>query len=159
MKLREDEQILRVYHHHPTPFVFNILKVLCLAVPVYFFVFALADALSRKAYFFLHLGFFVLFLAIVAYLSLIYWLDKLIVTSQRMIHIDWQYLSIRHESDLELKHIQDVLTNENGWLSHFKIFDYGKLFVDTASSSTAIEFDNAPNPEEMRRYIYHVKQQ
>jgi len=159
MQLREGEQILKVYHHHPTPFVFSILKVIVATLPFFLMLFWLQEALSTMWYVIAHLVVFFIFGIVVTYASLVYWLDKLIITNQRIVYIDWKYLTVRDEAEAFLTDIQDVQTNEKGVFSYFWIFDYGTLRLDTASSYVTLEFIEAPNPEEIRRFIYHVRNQ
>ncbi len=100
---------------------------------------------------------FALFALVLIYVSLIYWLDKVIITNVRIIHIDWKYLTIRDESEAFLSDIQDVQTEEKGILAKFWIFDYGLIRLDTPSSYVTIEFKDAPDPENIRKYIFSMK--
>jgi len=159
MELREGEQILKIYHHHPTPFVFQILKAVLATLPFFFLLFILQTAFSSSAYVIAHLLVFAVFSLLVVYLSLIYWLDKLVITNLRIIHVDWKYLTIRDEAEALLDDIQDILTAEKGLLSYFSFFDYGQIRIDTASSHTTLTFEDAPNPEGIRQFIYHVRHQ
>lgn len=159
MELREGEEILKVYHHHPTPFVFTVLRVIAVTFPFFLMIFLFKGVLSPKWFFLAHLFVFLMFSLVLVYLSLIYWLDKLVVTNNRVIHIDWKYLTIRDEAEALLKDIQDVQTEEKGVLAALWIFDYGLLRLDTPSSYITIEFFNAPDPEGIRKFIFHVKTQ
>lgn len=159
MLLREGEQILKVYHHHPTPFVFDILKVIVGAFPFLLMLFLFQSIMSTKWIVISHLIVLFVFSLVIVYVSLIYWLDKLIITTHRIIHIDWKYLTVRDESEAILTDIQDVQTYEKGVLSHFWIFDYGTLKMDTASSYVALEFVDCPDPEKIRQFIYHLRNQ
>lgn len=159
MHLREGEKILRVFRHHPTPFVFDLLKVVAAALPFFIILYALRDGLSTKWFILWHVILLAVFSLVMVYLSLIYWLDKLVITNFRIVHIDWKYLTIRNEAEALLDDIQDVQTHEKGLLSYFRVFDYGTLKLDTASSYVTLEFFDAPNPEEIRRFIYHVRNQ
>ena len=84
-------------------------------------------------------------------------MDRLIITDKRVIYVNWKFLTIRDEDETELADIQDIHTKEKGLLSMVKIFDYGLFKLQTASHITAITFDNAPDPEGIRHYIYHIK--
>ena len=77
----------------------------------------------------------------------------------QFVYIDWEYLTVRNEAEALLNDIQDVQTEEKGLLSFFWIFDYGTLRLDTASSYVTIEFFDAPDPEGIRKFIYHIKTQ
>lgn len=159
MKLLPGEKPLKVYHHHPTPFVFDMLKVILGSLPFFFLLFLFESVLSTKWYVISHLIVFGVFSLVILYVSLIYWLDKLIITNQRIIHEDWKYLTVREDAIAFLKDIQDIQTEERGILATFRIFDYGLLRLDTPSSYVTIEFLDAPDPESIRRFIYHLKQQ
>jgi hypothetical protein len=159
MQLREGEQIVKVFHHHPTPFVFDVLKVILGSFPFFLLLFLFTPILSLKWAVILYLMVFALFTLVLIYVALIYWLDKLIITNQRIIHIDWKYLTVRDESEAFLKDIQDVQTEEKGILSRFWVFDYGLLRLDTPSSYVTIEFLDAPDPENIRKHIFSLKQQ
>lgn len=159
MKLSEGERILKVYHHHPTPFVFNVLKVILGTFPFLLLLFLFESLFSTKAFIFAHLILFFVFSLIIVYISFIYWLDKLVITDKRVVYINWKYLTVREEAEALINDIQDIRTKENGFLSNFWIFDYGKLRIDTPSSYVIVEFYNAPDPEEIRKYIFHIKSQ
>jgi len=157
MQLREGEQILKVYHHHPTPFVFDVLKVIVGAFPFFFLIYLFQPSLSTKSFILVNLGVFLIFSLVILYISLIYWLDKVIVTNQRVIHIDWKYLTVRDEAEALLDDIQDVQTEEKGILALLWIFDYGLVRLDTPSSYVTIVFKDAPDPEGMRKFIFSIK--
>lgn len=159
MHLREGEQILKIYHHHPTPFILNILKLIIATMPFFLLLFAFQEALSQSGYVLGHLIVLFIFSIVVVYLSLIYWLDKLVITNHRIVHIDWRYLTIRDESEGFIDDIQDIQTEEKGILSYFRIFDYGNIKIETASSHATLVFLHAPDPEGIRRYIYHLRTQ
>lgn len=159
MHLREGEKILKVYHHHPTPFIFLVLKVIGSFLPFFFLLFLFKQGLSTKAFAIGQTFVFLLFALVIVYISLIYWLDKLIVTNMRTIFINWKYLTLRDEGEALLDDIQDIETKEKGIFSYFWIFDYGHVKIETASSHTIIEFVNAPDPEGIRHFIYHSKDQ
>lgn len=101
----------------------------------------------------------IFFILVVLYKSLVYWLDRLVITDQRIVHVEWRNLAVRDEAEVRLRDIQDILTQEKGLLSYFKIFDYGTIRMDTASAYVALQFKNAPDPEGIRRFIYHVRNQ
>ncbi|MBI2634709.1 PH domain-containing protein [Candidatus Peregrinibacteria bacterium] len=159
MHLREGEKILKVYRHHPTPFVYKIFKLVLLFVPFYLLLILAGGNLSGRGYFWSYFLLSVLLIIVLTYSALVYWLDKLVITNQRIIYINWKYLTVKHESDLELGKIEDIQTQENGFWAHFRIFDYGTLNLATASSYTALVFTEAPDPEHIRQFINHIMQQ
>jgi hypothetical protein len=159
MKLRENEQVLKVFHHHPTPFVFQVFKLILAFIPFLWLTFIFQESVSNKMFVFIHLMLLFLFSLISIYIALIYWLDKLVITNLRVVHIDWKYLTVRDEIEAMLDDIQDISTAEKGILSYFRVFDYGDIQIATASSRVVLKFGWAPDPEGIRRFIYHVRKQ
>lgn len=159
MHLREDEHILKIFHHHPTPFVFDILKVIVATFPFFLVLFLFKETMSTKWFVLLHVIIFGLFAFAIVYMSVIFWLDKVVVTNERVIYINWKSLFIREEAEAFWAEIQDVKTQEKGFLSYFWVFDYGYFRIETAASHVTINFMDAPDPEGMRQFIYHVRQQ
>lgn len=159
MHLGETEQILKVYHHHSTPFIYLIVKTIVAFLPFYVLLLIFNGGMTTSQTIVSHLLIFALFVLVVTYQTIVYWLDRLVITNERVINIDWRYLTIKNESEASLKDIQDIKTTEKGILAHFRFFDYGMVKLETAASYVFIEFNNAPDPEAIRKFIYHVKSQ
>lgn len=157
MDLREGEHILKVYRHHRTPFVIDLLKIIVGSFPFFLLLYLFGPSISAKAYFIAHVVIISLFTLVLIYQSLIYWLDKLVITNQRVVLIDWKFLTIRKEYETELIDIQDIITREKGVLAVFKWLDYGTFRLQTASHASIIEFNDAPDPEGIRQFIYTIK--
>jgi len=158
MHLREGEQILKVYHHHPTPFVGQVFVAMLGTLPFYLMLFLMQESFSPKGFWIAASVIFFIFAIVVAYLSLVYWLDQFVITNQRIVFIDWKFLSLKDEAEAFYHEIQEIQTREKGFLAYFKIFDYGTIVIETASAHIDIEFTNAPDPEEIRRFIYHIRE-
>lgn len=159
MMLREGEKILRTYRHHPTPFVWQIIKALALMVPLYFIIYIFTNGLFTGWAILIHVFVLIICGLVLLYLTLIYWMDKFIVTNQRVLYIDYKYLTVSEEAETFLNDIQDITTKENGLLSYFWIFDYGLITIETPASSVTIVFDDAPDPEGIRQLIFHMRTQ
>lgn len=157
MELREGEKVLKIYHHHPTPFLKISGKIIIGILPFFFLLYLFGSTMSTKAYIIAHFVIIVIFLLILIYQALVYWLDRLIITTQRIIHIDWKYLTKRDEYEAELNDIQDISTKEKGVLSVFWMLDYGLFRLQTASHTSIIEFFNAPDPEGIRQFVYSIR--
>ena len=159
MELRDGENILKKYRHHPTPFIWMMIKTLFGATPFYLFLFFALPYMDVSLSIILHTVFFIIFGFVVLYLTLIYWLDVLVVTNQRIISIDYKFLTTSQTSQTFIQAIQDICTHELGILSYFRIFDYGSVIIETAASDITLVFDNAPDPEGIRQFIYHIRKQ
>lgn len=154
MKLRADEKIIANIKRHKTPFCFSMIKLVIVFMPFYFLTYFVGKELSDLYIFIFFLTVSLFFGFFIVYISLIYFLDRLIITTQRIILINWKSLFRREEYEAELVDIQDIRTREKGFLSKFKILDYGILEIETASSSTTIKFENTPDPEGVKHFIF-----
>ena len=55
MNLREGEQILKIYHHHPTPFVIQLLALMLGIFPFFLILFWMQGLLSTFWYVMSHI--------------------------------------------------------------------------------------------------------
>lgn len=156
MKLKQNEQVIKVFHHHYTSLIIRELKVAFLSIPFFFLVYLLTPIVSTNTlytiYFVVSFG----FIAVILYDGILYWMDRLIITNMRVLYVDWKNIFIRTEHEAELIDIQDIETTENGILSFLHIFDYGDFKLETASAHTIINFNEAPDPEGIKHFIYHL---
>ncbi len=157
MYLQTDECVIREYHHHPFRFFVRAVKILTVSFPFFFLAFLFRDVFSTLEIAGIYTVIAIIFLAIAGYSSLIFYLDRLVMTNQRVIHIDWHGLFARDESEAEYSDIQDIETRENGILSNLKIFDYGYIIIQTASKKISIMFEDANDPEGIKHFIYHLQ--
>lgn len=157
MHLREGEQILKIFHHHPTPFVFDILKLILAAIPFFVVLFIFKESFNTKWFVVANLILLLGFALVAAYMSFIFWLDRLVVTNHRIVYVNWKMLSIREEAEAFHTEIEEIKTQEKGIFSYFKAFDYGIIRIETAAAHVNIDFHDAPDPEGIRKFIYHIR--
>lgn len=153
MKLQKDEEIVKVVHHHPFPFIVQMFKAVGASLPFFFLIYLVSTAVP---YFYLviaNISVIIAFSLVIIYLALIYWLDKLIITNQRIVHVDWQLLTLKKEYSGLLHDIQEISSQEHGILSVLYIFDYGTVKLETASSKTTILFTEAPDPDGIKAFL------
>ena len=138
MRLRHGEEVLKTIKRHPTPFIFKMLKIGLVALPLYFILYLIGRETEGEIGLIL---FAVLSFALGIIIVLIvfdYVLDRLIITNKRVVWINWKSLIRREEHEAELLDIQDIETREKGILSKLKMFDYGFFEIETAASKTCI---------------------
>lgn len=153
MKLQSKERIIKVFHHHPFPFLVQIGKVIAASFPFFFLIYLVSPALSYNVIVIANLIVIGIFTIVILYIAMIYWLDKLVITNKRAIHVDWIFLSKRVEGEALLYDIQDIHTQEKGLLSALYLFDYGLIRLETASSKTTITFTQTPDPEGIKSFM------
>jgi hypothetical protein len=156
MHLESGEVILKTIYHHYTPFIVRILKLVAATIPFYFLIFILRGSLSFNQVFWAHIIIVLLFSLVTIYITLVFWLDRLIITTRRIILIDWKYLTVKAEYEAELKEIQDITSIEKGIYSIIPALDYGTLEIKTSSNKTTIIFEEAPNPNGIKKIIQTI---
>lgn len=157
MQLRSGEKILKVYHRHIFPTIVQIIKIVIGSLPFFVIIYFSRNSLSVGG---LSIAFGVI-IAIFGILILHVFiddrLDRLIVTDQRVIFIDWKMIIFKIENELDIKDIQEITFSSRGVLSFFRIFDYGRCTIETASYDVSITFEDAPHPSQIRDFIISLK--
>jgi hypothetical protein len=157
MKLRPGEKVLKTYYHHFLPFLYRMVALSLASVPVFFLVYLFAQAVSVSTAIIAYTVVFVIFSIVSLYITLVYWLDRLVVTNRRIIFIDWKLLTAKTEIEAEFIDIQDISSRSTGILSLIPLFNYGVFEIQTASYNETIIFPEAPDPEGMKEFIHGVQ--
>jgi len=157
MHLNQDEQIVKTYHHHGTTFLMRAFGMLFVSLPFYFFAALLSSILDKTTMALTYGGITLIFGLVMAYDLMLYYFDRLIITNRRVVHIDWKSAVKRDEHEAEINDIQDISTEETGIFAALPIFDYGTFSLETASTKTSIIFTEAPDPEGIKHFIYHLQ--
>jgi hypothetical protein len=156
MKLKEGEEIIKIYHHHYTTLIFRELVVALLSIPFFLVGAFFNGVLSPWQMFLLYGAIALIFILVMLYDGILFHMDRLVITNMRIVYIDWQNAFSRSEHQAELSEIQDIETKETGVLSFLPIFDYGTFILETAAAHTIIKFNDAPDPEGIKHFIYHL---
>lgn len=156
MKLQDEECIVKIFHHHAFTFFLRILNVVIVSIPFFVVAAFFSGVLDQIQQIFIYLGVFMVFALFMAYDLTFFYLDRLLVTNRRIVHEDWKGAFQREEHEAEIADIQDVRTSEAGILSLLPIFDFGIFELETASTKTTITFKDAPDPEGIKHFIYHM---
>lgn len=86
------------------------------------------------------------------FVSFLHWFyNVFIVTSERVVDIDYSDIVVHNIAVASLSHIQDVNYTQSGFISTF--FNYGNLFVQTAGSEMNFEALSIPKPREATHII------
>ena len=71
-----------------------------------------------------------------------------IITTQRIIDVDFVNAFIHKFSEAQLEKIEDISHEHIGFLGSF--FDVGTVFIQTAASKAEFEFQNIPRPRDVQ---------
>ncbi len=77
-----------------------------------------------------------------------YWLDVWIVTNERIINTEQHGLFNRIVSEVYLHQIQDITSEQKGFLGTFMTF--GDVFIQTAAERERFQFKNIDNPDDVK---------
>ena len=158
MNLADEENVIKVYHHHPTTFFFRLTNYLIVSLPFYFVASFFYTVLAPWQMVILYAAITVIFGLVAVYDLTLFYMDKLVVTNRRIVHVDWKSAFSRSEAEAEFADIQDITTKEMGVFSTLWIFDYGLFMLETASTKTSVIFLDAPDPEGIKHFIYRLYQ-
>jgi len=86
------------------------------------------------------------------FLSFLHWFyNVFIVTSERVVDIDYSDVVVHNIAVTSLTHVQDVNYTQSGFIPTF--FNYGDLFVQTAGNEMNFEAFSVPKPREATHII------
>lgn len=162
LKLKQYEKKILVLRRHWISYIPTVLLYLVLTlIPlVIYFVFLQAgnDLLATpylRTVLILLGSAYELCIALFFYANfLIYYLDMLIITSDRLVMVSQGNLFARKVSELDLFRIQDCTSDVKGfWRT---IFDFGNLEIQTAGEKENFVFENLPQPHEIRRQLLQL---
>jgi hypothetical protein len=157
MHLKQEENLIKIYHHHPTTFLIRVLRVAVVSLPFYFVASFFAGVVDSATSFMIYGGVTALFALFIAYDLSIFYLNTLVITNHRVVLISWPSIFKRKEAEAEIRDIQDITTQENGLFAAIPFFDFGLFKLDTASAKTILMFADAPDPEGIKHFIYHLE--
>lgn len=156
MHLKNNEIVVKIFHHHYFTHILRELKIAILSFPFFLVASFFSTLLTPAQMFGVYAGIAFFFALAIAYDAILYWLDRLIITNMRVLYIDWQNPFSRSEHEADMIDIQDIETKESGILSNLPVFDFGHFSIRTASAGTVVIFNEAPDPEGIKHFIYHL---
>jgi membrane protein YdbS with pleckstrin-like domain len=80
-----------------------------------------------------------------------FYLDLLIITNDRIIHINQHSLFARTIAEMDLYQTQDVISEVKGFVA--SLFKYGHLTIQNASAVTKFQSFDVPDPDKLRNTI------
>ncbi len=97
-----------------------------------------------------------LFVVAFAVQSILYWyFNVYIVSSKRIVDVDFLQLLYKKISSTELGNVQDISTTKGGVFQ--AIFDYGDVHIQTAGTLPEFEFNSVPSPDKVADTIETAK--
>lgn len=159
------EKIEYEIRKHPITFVPAVVMFLFLMVApigVYFLINQVAPAFLSGGFsqplLILLVSFYYLSIGLFLYSYFVtFYIDVLIITNDRLLHIQQQNLFARTISELDLCNIQDVTSEVHGFFP--SLFRYGVLEIQTASAIEKFIIEKIPHPEMLRQVILDLAEE
>lgn len=151
--LKEGEEVVRIVRRYPGSLLFPALPAMAFLLGPFFFLFPLL-----KLGVFGALGFVILLMIggiLTARLMILYSLNALVITNQRLIDVDQRGFFHREVSESTFDKIQDVSFSMKGVSQ--TLFRYGTVLIQTAGAQSNLEIRYVQNPERVQELI--AKQQ
>ncbi len=155
-KHETEEVILFLRRHLITNAPWVLIAVLMILAPVLLSSFPVLDFLPPN---FRLMSVFAWYLLVTAFILenfLIWFFNVGIVTNKRIVDIDFHSLLYKEVADTEINKIQDVNYTMGGAIR--AVFNYGDVFVQTASEKPNIEFLAIPRPDEVVRVLQKLRE-
>ncbi len=145
------EKIILVLRAHPitqVPWIVNgllffILLVILNFLPLSFF--------NARQIIFINIFGLVFVLSYFWFNFLNWFFNVGIVTSERIVDIDFHMALYKEVTASQLNRVEDITSKTGGYLASF--FDYGNVFIQTAGTEANIEFINVPHPSQVVQTI------
>ena len=85
------------------------------------------------------------------YRYLVWFFSAYIITNNRLVDVDFVGLFHKDYTETSVENVQDVTSKVAGPFA--VMFNYGLVYVQTASEQTEIEFNNVPQPDVVTKII------
>lgn len=159
------ERIEYQIRHHPitlVPAILGFLVLLAVPVALYWFVGNLFPNMLYGSFSYpilvLVASLFYLSTTLFFYTYFVsFYLDLLIVTNDRLLHIQQLGLFARTISEVDLYKIQDITSEIDGVIP--SSFNYGNLLIQTAGALEKFLITAIPNPEHLRQAILDLAEE
>ena len=151
-----DEQILLVARQH----WFNnigwvLMTVIMIFVPTFLKFVPLLSFLSLKYQSIAVLFWYLITFAYLFEKFLSWYFNVYIVTTRRIVDIDFNNLLVKRYSDAEIGMVQDVTSEVIGVIPI--VFNYGNILIQTASEVNQLVFQRVPNPEKIIKLLQELR--
>jgi hypothetical protein len=151
-----DEEILLVARQHWINNVgWIVVTLLMLFVPTFLKIVPLLSSFA-PAYQFMAILFWYLITFAYSFEKFLSWyFNVYIITTRRIVDIDFNNLLVKRYSDAEIGMIQDVTSEVIGVIP--TIFNYGNILIQTASEVNQLVFERIPNPEKIIKLLQELR--
>lgn len=151
----EDEEILRVWRHHPITLIKPVVRTMAFVlIPALLMLFTGFSMFSNPWLFLLFLLIVVMVLTYAAYEWISWYGDVYVLTSYRIIDVVQEGFFHRNFSEASLDKIQDVTYEISGFFQ--TIFNFGDAVIQTAAATSQIKLEDVADPQGQALYVLQI---
>jgi len=153
---KEQEEILLLLRSHwVTNLGWITLGILFIFLPLFLLNFPVIAFLPLRYKLISLIGWYLLLIAFIFERFLSWFFNVGIITTHRVVDIDFYGLLYKEISDAELEKIQDVTEEQVGAIR--TIFDFGDILIQTAGERKMIEFSDVPHPRKVIKLLQEIR--
>lgn len=143
-----DEEVILILRAHPITLLPWIINGIILFILLILMNFVFGSLLSSSQSFVLNLILSVFILSYLWFNFLSYFFNVGIITSKRVIDIDYSSVIYRELTEASLSKIEDITSKSGGYFE--SLFNYGNVFIQTAGTAEVnVEFLKVPKPNQV----------
>ncbi|MEK7550962.1 MAG: hypothetical protein AAB535_04255 [Patescibacteria group bacterium] len=151
-----NERIVLFLRKHPiTNIGWIIISILMFMAPMVLDQFPILTFLPDNFQFIAILGWYLIAIAFTLESFLNWFFSVYIITDERVFDVDFVNLIYREISEANIDQIQDVTAAMGGVVR--TIFNYGDIFLQTASETARIEFEAVPHPDQVAKILRELR--
>ena len=148
----KEEKILFVLRRHlitNIPWIF--FAILMILAPTILRIVPLLDFLPSRYQLISVVIWYLVTMAFILESFLSWYFNAYIITDERIIDIDFYSLIYKEVSETKIENIQDVTYKVGGAIR--ALFNFGTVYIQTASEVPEFEFDDVPNPSQVAKIL------
>ena len=154
----EEEEIVLLLRQHPIVNVrWILITIIGIFAPLILSSFPILDFLPRSYQFIAVLGWYLLVSAYILESFLFWYFNVYIVTTERIVDIDFFNLIYKRVSDADLTKIQDVTYSMGGVIR--TLLNYGDLNIQTAGEMPNFDFLAVPQPDRVAKILQDLREE
>lgn len=144
--MEEGEVIIDIFHSHPVIILTDTLKVFLVGIAIPVFLALVFPEVAFLCILWLAIGFVRL-----AFVTIDWYHDVILVTQSTLIDIHWQGLFTRLSTRLEFGMIEGITTEIKGPLQLF--LNYGKIMIQTTGGNSQFVLEDVKMPRYVEKKI------
>ena len=159
-----ETQIAQVRRHPWLFFIESAFLILLIVLPPLFYILFVGiggpvnSIVGNTFYLFAFVYSFILLFVLIIFSVMFtnFYLDVLIITSERLIDVEQIRFFSREVATTALENIQDITVKVDGIIASF--FGFGDLYIQTAAERREFILKGVPEPDHVKQLIYDLSQ-